>query len=882
MQTYCDAYSEGVGIGSRGIFALYNAYIEKEENKVRDLYNITNSISYAKKIIEKIGKFLFDNNVYHIPLVTLYDECKNLPECDKFIDSFLKSKVLVQYNYDGEGYVYINYERFADYIVAKHILDSTNNYDELCAWVQQKLLATNRYGYFERSDVEGQFAALSVLAYEKYNKEIIDFLRVLPDVDKSNLYLYNEIVIEYLDAYLYRADKHIGAKEFYNIVAPYIRSVATKWKHLDILIGLAGRKCGLNIESTTKFLMQMSLKARDYHWTLYINDRYEQGERVYNIVNYFLAANMNCITQQDRFFYGQLLTWFLSSSNRVLRDKSSRALIRLLKNDVVAMTAILEKFIMVNDPYIISRLFGCIYGALLQTNDEMLNVDELSILCKKIYESIFNQEVVYTDIMLRDYALNIIEYAKYKHVKFDYDISVCRPPYKSFKIPNVKISDLKKLYMNEEENDYRLGTFAIKSSMAPNYDMGGFTSLYGDFGRYTFQSALSAFKGVDIQQAFSYAYRYIINELGYDNKLFSEYDCRIGHGRGRNNCHIERIGKKYEWIAMYHVLALVSDMYKIDDEFYNNHKVYRGTWLPYIRDFDPTLTITNDHHPYRNLGITINREKYKNWQLDNDDWTKIDDARNFAEQIKIVDNNGDTWYALFFEVSDASGNDFNKVRQSIWLSSTACLIRKSESQNFISKIKNKSFYGRWFRPAEVDSRYNVFAREYVWSPAYLDEYGESGFVEVEYEGFAAEEFVNEEIISLLPCYHDYMWEEEYDYSKDDVIHISMPNGYIVNALKLTQSFDGIWQKDGEIACADFKLVNGSNVNGLYIKEKYLRELLNEEFSIVWIGLGEKQHTYGILGAKKQSWCELSSLVYESESGTLNEKFIKTPCGSNVK
>ena len=922
LQTYCEAYSEGVGIGSRGIFALYNAYVEKEENKVRDLYGITNGISYAKKVIEKIGKYLFDNNTNRIPLLTLYNECNNIPECDKFIDSFLKAKVLVQYNYDDGEYVHINYERFADYIIAKHILNSTNNYEELCTWAQQKLLITNKYGYFVRNYVEGQFAALSVLAYERYHKEIIDCLRVLPNTNKSNLYLYNDIVTEYLDAYLYRADKDINADDFYNVVAPYIQSVGTERKHLDILIGLSGRNCSLNINETTSFFMQMSLKDRDYHWTIYINDRYILGERVFNTIQYFLSADIDYVTHNERLLYGQLLTWFLSSSNRELRDKDSRALIRLIKNDILAMTELLNIFSEVDDPYIISRLYGCVYGALLQTDEEKINIDELSIICKNIFELIFNQKTVYPDILLRDYALNIIEFCNVKQVKLDFEIKNCRPPYRSFKIPSVDLEDLEKKYPKSDGG--WLGTSAIRSSMMPNHKIKGFSGLYGDFGRYTFQSALSEFKDVDIECAFHYAYSYIANDLKYDNDLFSEYDNHIGYGRGRNNCHIERIGKKYEWIAMYRVLALVSDSCKFDDEYYNAPKTYKGTWLPYIRDFDPTLTISDDNHPHKGLGVTINRQEYRNWQLSNDDWTKTDDASNFLDQVRMVDNLGEVWYALFFTASDASGKDFDKARQSVWQSSTACIIKKSECENFVSRIKDRSFYGRWFKPAEVESRYNVFAREYVLSPAYADEYGENDFIEAEIEvgkkkvlksiprlkyggknlyettnidldlensdGIKMEVVTeevevdvpfNERIGALLPCYHLYLWEEEYDYAKDDVIHITMPNKYIVNALKLTQTLDGVWQRDGEIVCADFRLIEGSNVDGLFIKEKYLRELLGDEFSMVWIGLGEKQHTYGMPGGGKQSWSEISSLIYEDNSGKLKEISKVSQRGSNM-
>lgn len=378
-------------------------------------------------------------------------------------------------------------------------------------------------------------------------------------------------------------------------------------------------------------------------------------------------------------------------------------------------------------------------------------------------------------------------------------------------------------------------------------------------------------------------------------------------------------------VAMYHVLALVSDSYAFDDKYYETPMTYNGTWLPYVRDFDPTLTISTDDHPHKDLDICINRKKYENWQLSNDDWTKSDDVKNFLDQVRMIDKNGVPWYALFYKTADASGNEYNKSRQSVWLSSTACLIKKSECQNFIDRIKDKSFYGRWFSPAEVKIRYNVFAREYVWSPAYINEYGDNNFIEAEIEvgkkkvrktmpvlkydcketGYATvidfdlekvnfsevkiqtedvdvEEPVCEVIGAVMPCYHDYLWEEEYDYSKDCAIHISMPNGYIVNALKLEQKLDGVWQRGDEIVCADFKLIEGSNIDGLYIKEKYLRELLADEFSIVWIGLGEKRHTYGMSGIEKQSWNELSSLIYEDKTGQLKEIYISKPCGSNVK
>ncbi|MDE5539711.1 MAG: hypothetical protein K2J20_04420, partial [Bacilli bacterium] len=270
LQTYCEAYSNGVGIGSRGIFDLYNAYIKKEERKVKDIYSILDEVPYAQKIIRIIGEYMYENDTLYITLDELYKRCQHINNCDKFIDAFLNAKVLIQYNYDDNEFIFINYERFTDYIVAKHILDNTNSYDELCEWIKTELFKTNKNGYFVKNYVEGRFAALALLAREKYNKEIIDCIKVLPEVDKSNQYLYNKFVTEYLDSFMYRADRDIDENDYYYIVENYVKSKGTEEKHLDILVGLSSRDCALNINSTTKLLMNMSLNMRDYLWTLYI------------------------------------------------------------------------------------------------------------------------------------------------------------------------------------------------------------------------------------------------------------------------------------------------------------------------------------------------------------------------------------------------------------------------------------------------------------------------------------------------------------------------------------------------------------------------------------------------------------------------------------
>ena len=908
LKTYCEAYRDRTTHrGSAGIYELYRLYIQKEEKKVRLLKNIIDDINYGSLIINIIGEYFYQNETNKIPYIELIKRAKVFSDEAKiFIDAFLKAKVLISYmGESGQKNVFLNYERFSDYVTAKYIIDSTSNLSELVEFVDEKILQLDEYGWLKNHFGIARFAAISVLAYEKYGVEIINEIKILKD-EEIKRHTKENIVTEYLEAVKYRADKHIKVKDYFEDVTPYITTQDTFEKHLELMLSMAGRDCELNANVLTDWLKKMSLTERDHSWTCYINSQYYEGSQIYYIIQFFIENNLSDLDISSKVLYGQALTWLLTSSNRTLRDKASRAIVQLLKNDLKAIIELLNLFIDVNDPYIVSRLMGCFYGAILLSGEKKLIIEDYKKLTTLIYNKIFAREIVYPDILLRDYALNILEYALSKNIALDFDIEKCRPPYNSCSIPDISTEEIKSLYRNEQEG--WSGLKAIELSMAPEYGIKDFCGGYGDFGRYTFESSLRCFKNLDMERAFKYAYYYIVKDLKYNNELFSEHDSHIGYGRSRENS-IERIGKKYQWITMYHILALVADNYEYKEE-YSDLEIsgYKGTWRPYVRDFDPTLTICTNKPNYE-LGIKLYREEYKAWDITNPDWAKtLSGEEKHRELVEIKDQNDESWCALYFSITDESGRDAKKARQSLWRSAMACLIKKEEQRNFIEKIKEKNFYGRWFEAAESGNHYNIFLREYAWSPAYKDEIGGEEFVSAEIEGVRrkvkrkvpkfnwekliqqsadenipisffieeeereVEEVVNETIGHILPCYNFYLWEEECDYGKYEAISLVLPTKYIVDKLKLIQVQDGVWSKDGEIACVDFSLVKEANLkSGLYLKKKFLEQLLGTDLAIVWIGLGEKQHLFDGWGMESgQVWNELSSLIYYDENGNLVE------------
>ena len=871
LMTYCNGYTSDDGTyGNSNLFKWYLNFVQKEEKKVKEQYGLEyDRQNYSQFILKKIGEFFLKNKQRCIPYETLKNLTNELANCTRFIDGFLSCKALVSYiNSSGEEIIYVCYEKFADFIVAQTIVDKTNNVKELYDIITKEIFSTDSLGFLNNPTAMGEFGVLSILANEKYGVEIIDLLNMVDESVKNWDFDKSLFINEYLSAYKYRSDSNIKMKEFDEKVYPYL-----KLENMDyfqsLLIDLVGRDNELNVNYLTKTLIKLPLNERDYRWTIYIDENYEEEGKIHEIIQYFLHST-EC-DGNERLQFSELLVWFLSSSNRSLRDNASRALVNLLIGDVQLILKLLNIFKDVNDPYILYRFLCCVYGSILRTNRDKIDKKAYEVLAFKIFEDIFNKDKVYADILVRDYALNILEFLNYVGVRFSFDISICRPPYESEEIIGVSTKELLKLYPELDSNNVEenYGTYAIKSSLAPEHGLDDFCLMYGDFGRYIFGSSLQCFDNVDYKQIYSYAFKYIITELGYKNELFSRYDKMGGYGRTRGRNDVERIGKKYEWVTMYHILAILTDKLTFRRKYFDEHQVnYIGAWQLNVRDFDPTLSIVSNDEKME-CGLKLNRHIFNSWDLTNEKWGESKDGIfDFRKLIGTSDSGGEQWIALHFSITDKSSNDYRGEYQSIWKDCTACLIRKDEKTNFLSEIKDKNLWGRWLTAAEVGDVYNLFCGEYCWSPAYNDVYKDFGFEDVEINCSEKNNYINKTIGRIRPLYNSAIWEKSVDYSINGAVSILMPDKLLVEELGLTQLQNGVWIKDGEIVCADFSHIKGSNIDGLYIKKKYFDIfLLSVNYDVVWIGLGEKIHNKGLV--QRRAFKALSSLVYNE-----NEKLIE--------
>ena len=121
----------------------------------------------------------------------------------------------------------------------------------------------------------------------------------------------------------------------------------------------------------------------------------------------------------------------------------------------------------------------------------------------------------------------------------------------------------------------------------------------------------------------------------------------------------------------------------------------------------------------------------------------------------------------------------NYPHKRLWLQIRSYIVNIDEFENLRNWAMQKDFMGRWM--PESNERYEVFNREYYWSPAYQNFFNEN---EDESEGEIYDNKTGEYIASISIPVEGFRWEEEFDKSKEDTISFMKPSRNIFEEMGL--------------------------------------------------------------------------------------------------
>ncbi|MCW9232873.1 ATP-binding protein [Klebsiella pneumoniae] len=358
------------------------------------------------------------------------------------IDEGLLTKGVVR-NEDNsiDEVVYISFERFDDHLTVKYLLDGVENIEkEFEAGGRLKSYFNNEYDFYRN---QGIVEALSIQLPERYGKELYE---LLPEFRVN----YN-LVNSFIDSLIWRDVAAINLEK----LKPFINKQVLGFKNtfsnfLEMLISISGLEDHpFNANFLHRWLLQYALPNRDAFWTTELKYKYSKDSTFRNLIDWaWSRTDKSYISDDSIELVATTLCWFLTSSNREFRDCSTKALVNLLEERIPVLIRIINKFEGVDDPYVWERVFAVALGCTLRTKSH----NELSQLAETVFSKIFQTENVYPNILLRDYAREIIEYVSHFELMPEgLDLSKTKPPYKSKWPENIPTKEELKLLYDKDE-----------------------------------------------------------------------------------------------------------------------------------------------------------------------------------------------------------------------------------------------------------------------------------------------------------------------------------------------------------------------------------------------------------------------------------------------
>lgn len=816
----------------------------------------------------------------------------------QFVRHLIKENILHDSIFEEKEKLYFAFDQMNDYYCAKVIVKKCQSKNEVRKYLSEKILGikNGEMGNYQNVDL---FVNVCALYAAKYGEECIDIIDDLENSDDKW-----QVFSRYIDSFQWRDTLYISTSHFKELLKKYPCSPEDLW---PMLIGNSVKVShSFNADFLHRFLLRYKLNKRDYLWTIYVNELTEDNNnRIVQLIQmYDKGEKLEISNEKQVELLLTLFGWILASSNRWLRDYTSKAMIEILKKHFHLCQIILEKFKGVNDPYIIQRLYGIVFGVCCKRIDRK----GFQTLAEYVYHTVFDQEKVYPDILLRDYARLIIERFLYEDPEYTgmIDREKIMPPYNSDPIPEIEDQH----YL---EKEYNGAMYWLMHSM--RFEGMG---MYGDFGRYVFQSALHNFD-VDDKKMFNYAVYYIQTELGFYEEYFEEHDRHYG-GYGRNQTiKIERIGKKYQWITMYNMLARISDHCKMIDswDFSGKEDVqFEGAWQLYVRDFDPTFNqnfMICDAAPKFDVldGFPAKaKEENKTADISTADAQEVwlETKGIFFDELKntliLTDHYGRKWICLT-KYCDTGRKNLNTEKLLVWSWLYAYFVSPEQADELFRCVGNGQSvitHGTVFR----NETSSVFSREYPWSPSCkelnVNAWGDAQIKTGEYE--TVKEMIEVPDISLIGalfCKYDglvedkeqkekeefeipaiqfkersgkreigkilyattnLLREEEYDATKENTISQSLPCSKLIEIMSLRQQQEeGVYyDSNGMLAAFDTDLTQ--KVNSVVVRKDILDTFLSKTgMKLVWLVDAQKEIHAGDYSITKWSDWE-AVFIYE--------------------
>lgn len=522
-------------------------------------------------------------------------------------------------------------------------------------------------------DEPGIAEALAIQLPEFTGKELLDVSEF-------------DVRVPWLRALEWRTVSSIGERAEYWVRKLLLQPETTS-ATLNALIVLALRP-GHRLDGKWFFkeFLSYSQADRDRIWCPYLHDAIEEGNathpirRLIDSVWHAFGSNPE---PETVFSWLGILCWCFAAADRRVRDRATRAAIRLAESDSGVWSKVCSLMLDVDDDYVVERILASAYGTHLRTRNDVNLADLARVVAQKILV------LPRVNAMIRDYARCICELAIRRGIfSSDIPVSSIRPPFQSAWPLHLPSPEALNISVGGDAKERSPHVFESTSY-----------SHRGDFAIYVIEPAVEPYReSISAAEACRWIFFHVMS-MGYTEERFGHYDWyivqRFGGGRGRPEW-AERIGKKYQWIALHRLLAHLSDHVPPTknewDEELSTLVAQR------LRDIDVSI----DGHPVDSAQPSFRREADLTTERSNDDEIWVSNAIEVGSLVDgfwtLKHEAASDWHPLEANISlvDRATRDGDKgFRRQIWIQLRSYLVAVDDFEKCWDWIRTRSFMGRW-------------------------------------------------------------------------------------------------------------------------------------------------------------------------------------------
>lgn len=898
-----------------GVTAVFKLYTDAVVKRVTKQINAAPHRRFAERAIRALAQEMADTGCEEVVSSRAYD----------IIASFFPPAIaagqdlLFQLQNEGlltaepttddeaEEEFRFTFQRMSDHAIASTLLASYKSAADVAeAFAGDTALCIAVTGPY-KPYTDGLLEALAVQLPERFGIEINDMpaLRQLVKVRRA-----------FKEGLLIR-DQHSFTPRTWEL----IREIGGDSLRYEMLIALStdpGRNHNAN--STDEELRALLMPQRDAVWSIYLANNSEHASR---LIEWVREADQEAIRPERAALAGIQLCWFLTTSNREVRDTSTKALATLLGYRPDLARILWARFKSIDDAYVVERLVAAIYGGAMQgrwTSSELLCV------VQDIHTDLFVSVDFPPNILTRDHARGLVQFAERMGALPDgFDTHLANPPYGSaWPIEYVTEEQVEKYTRSypggashrdeiaastifdgnfaRYQIDYAIGdwsaatkgtsplpstkeladrwlkrfeaaaspemlaahkTFVTAVSESADLDYGerreitdkakaAFRAAVGEdvFAQWSaeasnwrengmYQRIVNSSQKV-AQFNLAWARRWVCkraHDLGWTEALHGEFDASVNDEHG-----VERIGKKYQWIALYELCARMADNLQPLPPSKDPSDIAR------LRNIDPSLLVP--------------RTEDDGWKRFNETCFWVPPGPDFGpvtidQSLQWLDTNLDMfdgadnievtsqadcrqWLVLKgFEIWREKSNGQNRET---WRRIACFVVRRIDLSRALSMVECMHFQGEGDIPSARSGGSHSYLGEHPWSWRAADEEPDNEWIRGWRTYGSAKRAV-----SIRPTTAEYLAEASgYDASIEQNIALNLPAGWLMDGLGMRLTDGATIQyvdRDGIVRFMDPSVAMTGRSAALIDRNAFLAFLKREKLAAIWAISGEK-NVYG--------------------------------------